>query len=254
MSRAERRGDGLIRAAIRAVLLFAASGCVVSFEDYPVETSDAGTGGSGDSGATPSCFASFDASAQSVVQIPDAPELRLTAASFTIEARFRLLPGQSRIDVHKRGPGGWSLGLTATHVRASVFEGFDHDFAAAFPYDDGVWRHVAWEYDGQLSRLYVDGKAVGEAPHSEAVSDSTTAILLGALRDASGNIAGYTSGATDEVRITSGVRYGADFAPPAAAEVDAATIGLWHLDGDAMDAAGSSHGESSGVVWGDCPP
>jgi hypothetical protein len=61
-----------------------------------------------------------------------------------------------------------------------------------------------------------------------------------------------------EVRLSSSNRYTADFVPQPRLEVDASTLGLWHLDegdGSLAEDSGPSHlhGTITGAVWASVP-
>lgn len=87
---------------------------------------------------------------------------------------------------------------------------------------DGQWHHVAGTWDGQTSKLYVDGVFVG----SKATSYKNTNGLdfsLGAVTN--GTCRAYT-GVLDEVSVWSVVRTEAQIAADAAAPLDANAAGL----------------------------
>lgn len=93
--------------------------------------------------------------------------------------------------------------------------------------DIGNWVHVAFTYDGSVTRLYKNGQSL-----------TTTGTFTGSIALTSPLYAGqrgdsvwYFNGAIDEVRISNTVRYAGNFtAPVAPYTTDANTVGLWHFD------------------------
>ncbi len=87
----------------------------------------------------------------------------------------------------------------------------------------GQWSHVAAVYDGAAARLFVNGVASPALTLGTRTADAFLRL---------GGLSGYPyfTGALDEVRLSRTARYAADFSPAARLALEAATLGLWHLD------------------------
>lgn len=107
------------------------------------------------------------------------------------------------------------------------------------------WLHLAATYDGELLRVFHNGKAVGILKFTPAVPLADCVLGLGAEFDGAngGSPGNYFPGYIDDFRVTAGVaRYTKDFAVPTAAFPDALGDGgvdpqfanvsaLLHMDG-----------------------
>lgn len=140
------------------------------------------------------------------------------------------------------------------------------------PLDDGRWHHVAVTRrrnagDGRPAgeiRLFVDGvedaTAVDGPDGDISYRDGRTTnfpwdpfLVLGAEKHDAGAAYPSFAGWVDELRISSTLRYTADFTRPSAPfETDAATVGLWSFDEGsgtlACDRSGASGGPTDGEV------
>lgn len=134
---------------------------------------------------------------------------------------------------------------------------------------DGAWHHVAVvrERDSGTMRLFVDGQADGTAagPTGDisypdngvpgnfcngSCAFSDPYIVLGAEKHDAG-VARYPSfrGFLDEMRLSTTVRYSANFAVPTQPfSVDAATAALYHLDESSGTAVSDAVGLSPGFL------
>jgi hypothetical protein len=127
---------------------------------------------------------------------------------------------------------------------------------------DGRWHHVAaTRAEAGDLRLFVDGRLVAEgagAPGDMSYRDgrgtdypgSDPYLVLGAEKHDAGSDFPSFNGWLDELRVSSTVRYPADFQVPAAAfEPDGQTVGLFHMDEGGGDRLGdSSAGATDGEV------
>ncbi len=106
------------------------------------------------------------------------------------------------------------------------------------------WYHIAGVFDGSEVRLYVDGRAVAvaEAPGKRKLNKLP--LFIGADPNGNGNPVNHLNGWIDEVRLSTGARYRADFEPRSRSKPDAATLLLFHFDHDlgpfALDHSGSA--------------
>ena len=134
---------------------------------------------------------------------------------------------------------------------------------------DGVWTHVAvqWTPDGK-AELFAGGVRCGEMPLTgyqalplgdETVSDindrHATEFFLGAsatdtrLRKPSDEPKTAFQGRVDELRVSTGRRYGGDFTPAAGFAVDAATRALFTFDRDFDGVSGGGFGWMPASVY-----
>lgn len=118
----------------------------------------------------------------------------------------------------------------------------------AFPVADGTLRHVAATFEMGEARIWLDGEQVafGDAVASTEAGDS---VRVGCDPDGDG-----FEGLLDEVRISGGARYTADFDRPTRPfEVDADTIVLLHFDEGSgtttKDAAHDREATASEIEW-----
>ncbi len=104
------------------------------------------------------------------------------------------------------------------------------------PVTVGQRTHVAGVLDGNVIRLYIDGKLIGskEVTLTEVDRKTPRILHLGF---------GYT-GVMEEVRLSSVVRYDKDFTPSQRFTTDKDTIALYHLDegtpGEVRDSSGNN--------------
>lgn len=137
-------------------------------------------------------------------------------------------------------PGVFSLAERSDGIL--LFAVGEDDDAASSPFSvmDGVLHHLAGTYNGAdgTVRLYVDGALQGQ--NSAFVAEPTGRIQVGCAKE-------YTeafSGLLDEVRISSSLRYDADFERPSAPfETDDDTVMLFHMDEGTGETSESDGGE-----------
>jgi hypothetical protein len=92
------------------------------------------------------------------------------------------------------------------------------------------WVHVAGVYDGQQVVLFVDGQRVAATEGTGVRTENQLPLMIAADPDGRGQATRPFLGMVDEVRLSTGVRYSADFPPQLRFEPDADTVLLFHLD------------------------
>lgn len=109
---------------------------------------------------------------------------------------------------------GIGVGLNKGFLRAQHLIG---DFGCGEMVAAGQWHHVAGTFDNESSHLFLNGKQVAKGPGNKPVDDSPIFVIgdIGTLY--SGH---HFKGAIRSVRLSKGVRYTADFNPPATFEPD----------------------------------
>jgi hypothetical protein len=126
----------------------------------------------------------------SVVDVPDSPAL--DTPQVTVEAWVKSAQAGSMAEFNDKyiAEKGFSYGLFTSADGGLVFYIRDHSGTAYDSPDagagiwDGNWHHVAGTYDGNIVRLYVDGKEVGDgtkafAPIEYHQLDVPTDLRLG---------------------------------------------------------------------------
>ena len=96
----------------------------------------------------------------------------------------------------------------------------------------GAWHHVAGVFDGSEVRLYVDGSLRGRAPAKGARTRRGLPMLAGADPRGDGTPESFLKGRLHDIRLSTAVRYLADFEPELHPEVDADTHLLWRCNAD----------------------
>lgn len=153
----------------------------------------------------------------------------VNASRFTVEAWVRPAGASANgiMLAEADDNNGWSLELDAGRpiLWLSTNVGWQGVlYPTALP--AGQWAHVAAVYDNGAVRLFVNGVAT-----TPATVGATLRITTGGLR--MGGVPGYTyfAGALDDVRLSSSVRYTANFTPPATLpSPDVDTLAQWALD------------------------
>jgi hypothetical protein len=102
-------------------------------------------------------------------------------------------------NVYYGGNSGFRLGLSGGRLCWAVPKTpWSHHLAAREPLPLGRWVHVAATYDGQVMRLYMDGKEVGALDRGGRIHSNDYSLCLGSYEK--GHRAFFT-GVLDEVKI-----------------------------------------------------
>ena len=139
-------------------------------------------------------------------------------------------------------------GLELVHVRED--KSIDQVVFAAI--ESGKRMHIAAVSDGTEMRLYVKGALVGATPLRRDFARQST-IVIGSLYMEHINWSPFY-GTIEQLRISRGVRYTADFSPAERFEVEPDTIALYRFDegsGDVLRDAteDARHGTIIGALW-----
>ncbi len=94
----------------------------------------------------------------------------------------------------------------------------------------GVWTHLAGVFDGGALTLYLDGKPAGSTPASGLRTRNNLPLYIGADPDHRGQPGRAFLGWIDEVRLSKGSVYTADFTPADRLEANDSTVLLFHND------------------------
>ncbi|WP_417737218.1 LamG domain-containing protein [Rosistilla oblonga] len=101
---------------------------------------------------------------------------------------------------------GRATGTRLLHLEIGGGQDSTHWYSLPFPMEAGVWRHVAFTYDGiGTAEFFVDGSTVGRSTNVTA-GPMAAAIRPLSIGDRIGSLYRGFPGFIDEVRITSGVR------------------------------------------------
>ncbi|HEY2477744.1 MAG TPA: LamG-like jellyroll fold domain-containing protein [Solirubrobacterales bacterium] len=143
------------------------------------------------------------------VKVPGSSELQLSEG-FTLEAWIRPeggYEGQDPIIFKELEPGSnysYAMGLGLSSLGRvegwTNVEGEEEDVRSPGHIEEDIWTHVAYTYDGQNMRLFVDGAKVAEEHVGPEELESSGALLIGC----SGMDPEYEEqfkGRIDEVRI-----------------------------------------------------
>jgi hypothetical protein len=156
------------------------------------------------------------------VNIPDSTALHL-AHGFTLEAWVRPegFVGEDPIIFKQAAPGyglSYSMGIGFTH--AGRLEGYTEEESIYSPetIKEAVWTHVAYTYDGQDLRLFVNGEQVSERLVGEEELDGTGYLQIGCAGPESGYHTQF-EGAIDEARVYNHALSKAEIAEDEAASI-----------------------------------
>ena len=92
------------------------------------------------------------------------------------------------------------------------------------------WTHLAFAWDGEESRIFVNGKLQGKKPAKGPLQDNRLPLFIGSDTTSRGNPEGFFTGLVDEVRVSQVARYFKSFKPPRRLESDDDTVLLLHFD------------------------
>ena len=110
----------------------------------------------------------------------------------------------------------------------------------------GVWHHVAGVFDGSQLRVYLDGLQDGAKASTFAPTSGTSNLEVG-ISGANAFVFPF-NGLIDEVRVSSGAVYTANFTTQGCLTAGPQTKGLWKFDG--QTAADSSGNNNTGSLQG----
>ncbi len=179
------------------------------------------------------------------VSVPHDPALSPTSA-ITIEAWVNLRSYADHLDdcaivLHKTFPSGYSFFVCPDPQMRFYAHGTEGLVSSATSPPLDEWAHVAVTYDSTEVRFYVNGTpvaATGAASGPLDVSGSSLGL-------------GYINGSIDEVRLWNVARAEAEIAAAMdspAAGTEPGLVAVWHLDGNADDAAGGHDGALEGTA------
>jgi YD repeat-containing protein len=97
----------------------------------------------------------------------------------------------------------------------------------------GAWHHMAGVFDGTQIRVYLDGTLVA-AKNTSVTPGSFAGSTLSIGGYQGGNVPTLINGLMDEVRLSSGALYTANFTPQRHLARLASTRGLWKFDGQTL--------------------
>ncbi|MBB3209085.1 hypothetical protein FHS27_004921 [Rhodopirellula rubra] len=162
----------------------------------------------------------------------ESSELPLPAGPFTLEAWVnpKQVAGDQAIvaKMHdsefsffmKEGVPQFSVHLNGRYVSARATDVLS----------SGRWTHLAGVYDGSEVRLYVDGEMVSSKPGSGKRKLNRLPLYIGADPGKGGEATRPFDGKIDEVKISEGEVYQANFTPPRKFSPTDETIMLLHFD------------------------
>jgi hypothetical protein len=179
------------------------------------------------------------------VQVPHDPALSPTSA-ITIEAWVNLRSyedhlGGCAIILHKTFPSGYSFFVCPDPQMRFYAHGTEGLVSSTTSPPLDEWAHVAVTYDGSMVKFYVNGTPV-----------AANGAASGPLDVSGSNLSfGYIDGSIDEVRLWNVARSQSEIAAamdsPAAGS-EPGLVAVWHLDGNAADAAGGHDGALQGTA------
>ena len=197
-----------------------------------------------------------NAYAQVPYQSNSSTNLNLTGP-LTIEAWVKYNPtGNYQMIVAREsfgvsgGGGGYALQITNTGKLRMILYQSDTAYVAVVgvtTITTGAWHHAAGVFDGSELRVYLDGFENGSVATSSAPGSGTADLKIGRRNS---SVMYYLSGLIDEVRVSSGALYLANFTPQADLSATAgATRGLWKFnDQKGTDFSGNGN---AGTAQGD---
>jgi len=216
---------------------------------------------------SPNCASLHFDGKNDYLAVPHAASLNLSATSFTVEVWYlkeSLNPADNSGIVSKfagNGPNenGWAIvtgGEQASKPILAFSSKINDKGSAAVGKKTialGKWTHVAATRDQKTgdTRLWVNGKPYAKGT-TATPAKTTYGLHFGVWRPPPTQY--WWHGQLDEVRISTKIRYTAEFTPPAVATADKDTLALWHLNEGsgsvAKDASGNGHhGKLLGASW-----
>ncbi len=120
---------------------------------------------------------SFDRSAGSGILVANAANLTPGTNQITMAAWVRPAATVEDYQAIVRKTGSYSLGLT--NNASAVCEIGTAPSLVGGPVQAGRWTHVACTYDGDTTRLFVDGAQVASIENELGIAPNTTALMIG---------------------------------------------------------------------------
>ncbi len=193
------------------------------------------------------------------VSVPDSPSLTLGSGDFTIEFYLDLNQiGNYQLIGHDTGNGlqnKWVVYFDGTSLALQIAgTGFANApilFSHPWVPTANHWYHIAITRSGSDYHLFIDGVQVDTDSLAGAIPDPNAPLTFGHWEGATN----FLPGKLAKVRLSSSVRYSANFTPPTSLIPDRDTIGLWYLlEGHgttAYDASGNGHHGTlaNGATW-----
>jgi len=165
------------------------------------------------------------------VMVEDQPSLT-PAGSFTVEAWVRLFrQWENSVILCKGAPGERTYQLRLdSNNRVSFLRDVDgddskHRVRSKATVEDSLWHHVACVVDleRQESRIYLDGVRIAASPDSGSTTQTASPLFVGA-REYKDRLREWWSGDIDQLRLSDGARYDADFVPPERFQEEGAVV------------------------------
>jgi len=123
--------------------------------------------------------------------------------------------------------------------------------SAGISYSSFNWYHLAFSYDGNTFRFFINGDIVFEQEGDVDFFGSSSEDLVINRHTWNSGSSSRLSGHLDELRISDIARYTENFTPQNYEfSTDANTMGLWHFNNDFNDYSGNgNHGAHNGTGY-----
>jgi len=159
-------------------------------------------------------------------------DVRLPQGPFTLEAWvYPTKLDQSRAVVAKTQSSEYAIFLHDGRPQFDVhIDGRYASPQAADALQTNEWTHLAGVFDGAAAKLYVNGKLMKSIDAAGIRTTNRLPLYVGADPDGNGNPSREFAGKIDEVRLSTGIRYVAEFEPDLRFDRDDQTLLLLHFD------------------------
>ncbi len=163
-------------------------------------------------------------------------DLNLGQGPFTVETWFKAEAFSSRVGLlAKTQSSEFSIFISNGRPDTAVhLDGKYRSVKANESIPVGEWHHIASVYDGNSVAMYLDGKEVGRTEVDPNWKRQTNGLpfYIGADPDGQGEPMSFFQGWIDEVRVSKGAVYTADFTPDRRLNADENTLLLYNFDYD----------------------